>query len=135
MKNSIPSSSLPLLVALLLSGAFLFPTLSVQAGEKVASGTFSGRSDHTVTGVAELVRESSGYKLVLQSDFRLDSAPDPWVGFGKDGYRQESEIGKLKKKSGAQEYELPSGFDPSAYNEVVIWCKKFSVPLGVAKLQ
>ncbi|WP_432612907.1 DM13 domain-containing protein, partial [Litoreibacter halocynthiae] len=35
---------------------------------------------------------------------------------------------------GASTYKIPAGIDPDDYNEVWIWCEKFNVPLGVAKL-
>jgi len=118
-------------VALLVS----FSGVLYADDDVTAKGTFSGRNDHVVKGTAKIVEKDGAYTLVLGSDFSLDSAPDPWVGFGKDGYKQESEIGKLKNKIGEQTYPLPKSFDPSKYNEVVVWCKKFSVPLGIAKLK
>ncbi|MEM9792879.1 MAG: DM13 domain-containing protein, partial [Pseudomonadota bacterium] len=36
--------------------------------------------------------------------------------------------------TGRSQYEIPSSIDVSAYNEVWIWCERFNVPLGVAKL-
>jgi hypothetical protein len=40
----------------------------------------------------------------------------------------------LRSNSGAQAYKVPEGIDPDAFDEVSIWCRKYSVPLGVAKL-
>ena len=100
----------------------------------VASGSFSGLSDHITTGGAAIVGAPGAYKLVLASDFSLDGAPDPIVGFGKDGtYNPATKIGALKNKDGSQTYDLPASFNPADVSEVYIWCEKFSVPLGVAK--
>ena len=73
--------------------------------------------------------------MVLAADFSLDGAPDPRVGFGKDGkYDTATGRGLLKSLNGTQSFTVPAGVDPSDYNEIYIWCLKFSVPLGVAAL-
>lgn len=101
----------------------------------VASGTFSGRSDHITTGQASITGTPGNYTLTLGADFTLDGAPDPVVGFGTDGaYSAASKVGSLQAITGEQSYSLPADFDPAAVNEVYIWCEKFSVPLGVASL-
>ena len=101
----------------------------------IASGTFSGRSDHVTTGAVSLVKTEAGYQLVFADDFSLDGAPAPRVGFGNEGaYDADSQIAALKSKTGAQAYALPADFSPDAYGEVYVWCEQFSVPLGVATL-
>ncbi|SLN40510.1 Electron transfer DM13 [Roseovarius albus] len=101
------------------------------AGGHGRIGEFSGRNNHITTGKAELAKN----EVVLFKDFSLDGAPDPRVGLGKDGkYDPKTDLGKLKKLKGKQSYALPADVDVSKYNEVYIWCRKFSVPLGVAKL-
>ncbi len=95
------------------------------------SGNFSGRSNHVTTGKTEL----SSNNVVLQSNFSLDGAPDPRVGLGKNGkYDPKADLGALKKLTGKQSYRIGKGIKASDYNEVYIWCRKFNVPLGVAKL-
>lgn len=113
----------------------LFP-LSAQAGDKViASGQFTGASDHVTTGGVSVVTAEDGTYIVLGEDFSLDGAPDPHVSLGKAGtYDPATESGLLKNLTGPGRYKLPAGVDASAYDEVYIWCVKFSVPLGVAKL-
>ena len=107
----------------------------VSSADIVTRGIFEGRSDHVTTGQATIVKTSTGYELVFASDFSLDGAPDPKVGFGNNGaYDTASQVGALQNKDGAQTYTLPASFDPTGYNEVYIWCEKFSVPLGVATL-
>lgn len=110
--------------------------VSVANADTVASGTFVGRSDHVTTGGVSLVQTASGYQLVFAGDFSLDGAPDPKVGFGNGGaYDTASQVSPLLKKTGAQTYSLPAGFNPSSYSEVYIWCEQFAVPLGVAELK
>lgn len=106
-------------------------TIPAFAGSKTRSGNFSGRSDHITTGKTEL----SGNSVVLASDFSLDGAPDPRVGLGKNGkFDPNTDLGALKKLTGKQSYKVSNGINTSDYNEVYIWCRKFNVPLGVAKL-
>ncbi len=109
-------------------------SVPVPDGKSLATGTFEGRNDHVVTGNVEIVEAEGKFYLQLGDDFSLDGAPDPRVGLGKDGYRKETSAGALKGKTGASSYELPDGINPHDYNEVFIWCEKFGVPLGVAKL-
>ena len=105
------------------------------AADVVKKGKFTGASDHITTGSVSVVNDGGVFKVVLGGNFTLDGAPDPKVGFGTDGkYDDASDLGVLKSNTGGQEYTVPGDLDVSGYNEVYIWCKKFSVPLGVAKL-
>jgi len=57
------------------------------------------------------------------------------VGFGKNGeYDKSSDLGSLVMIAGAQTFLIPENVDYSQYNEIYIWCDKFSVPLGIAAL-
>ena len=103
-------------------------------GITLASGSFEGRSDHVVTGGVTIVESGGTFFVNLAEDFSLDEAPAPRVGLGMDGYKKETSAGALKGKTGASSYELPAGVNPKDFNEVYIWCDKFDVPLGVAKL-
>ena len=122
-----------------LALALAIPTLAVpslaSAGEKIGHGSFTGASDHITTGEVSVIKTASGYQVVLEDSFTFDGAPDPKLGFGKNGYDASTQFSVLKSNSGKQVYQLPAGFDPSQFNEVWVWCEKFNVPLGVAKLQ
>jgi len=100
-------------------------------------GSFIGASDHITTGGVTIVKNADGSAVViLDSNFSLDGAPDPRVGFGKDGkFADVSDLGPLTKKDGLQVYLVPASVNVDDYNEVYIWCKKFSVPLGVASVK
>lgn len=102
----------------------------------VSSGTFTGESDHITTGGVEIIKNADGsHTIVLGDDFSLDGAPDPRVGLGKDGhFNGNTDSGKLGNLTGSQSFVVPAGIDVADFNEVYIWCEKFSVPLGVAKL-
>ncbi len=122
-------------IALGLTMFALLP-LSAQAGETVhKTGTFTGASDHVTTGTVSIVTTNEGTFVVLGEDFSLDGAPDPHVSLGNNGtWDAATEAGLLENLTGAQSYKLPDGISPADYNEVYIWCVKYSVPLGVAQL-
>jgi len=101
----------------------------------IAQGQFEGRSDHVTFGETYIMKTNSGYALVLADDFFLDGAPTPVLGFGNNGeYIKSSQFAKLDKKSGRQTYTLPANFTPGEFNEIYVWCERFSIPLGVAKI-
>ena len=106
------------------------------AGEVILRGQFEGRSNHETSGMATVEKSAGGAMVVLGKNFSFDGAPDPKVGFGRDGaYDASSQLQALKSKSGRQEYTVPSSVDPTRYNELYIWCQRYNVPLGVAKLK
>lgn len=107
----------------------------ITASAEDRAGSFEGRSDHITTGEVKIVQTSAGPVVLLASDFSLDGAPDPKVGFGSNGkFDAATILGPLRSINGLQAYAVPDGIDPGQYNEVYIWCEKFSVPLGVATI-
>lgn len=100
------------------------------AGGHGRLGTFTGASNHVTTGTAEI----ADGKVNLLADFTFDGAPDPKVALGRNGYDANTLMGPLQSNRGASSYQIPAGIDPSQYNEVWIWCERFNVPLGVARL-
>ncbi len=127
---------LQLIPAVMIAVISLAQAPAALASDTVGKGTFVGKSNHITTGSVEVVKHSDGsYTVVLGSDFTFDGAPDPRVGFGKNGkYDKSTGMGLLRSNNGKQTYKVPAGVDPSKFNEVYIYCLKFSVPLGVAKL-
>ncbi len=120
------------------TAAVMMTAAPVSAGKNVAaSGQFTGASDHITTGGVSIVKTANGGAVViLDSDFRLDGAPDPRVSFGVDGaYKDASDLVELTSKTGVQVYIVPPSVNVDDFNEVYIWCRKFSVPLGVAALK
>ncbi|MEL6451595.1 MAG: DM13 domain-containing protein [Pseudomonadota bacterium] len=129
-------NALKSIAALALAAFLSLGVLPAAADQVTASGTFVGASNHITTGAVEVVKNADGsHTVILGDDFSLDGAPDPRVGFGKDGeYDVATGMGLLKSLNGKQVFTVPAGVDPADYNEVYIWCLKFSVPLGVATL-
>jgi len=117
----------------LLALAPLAP-LAAQAGE--GEGRFAGRSGHETSGGVAVVETESGWEIRLQADFRFDGAPDPRVGFGRDGkFVDPTDFEALRENAGAQVYKVPAEIDPAEFDEVYIWCRQYSVPLGVAEVE
>jgi hypothetical protein len=124
--------SLVAVAAVLLT---LTPAAIAADGEDVATGTFTGQSGHRTSGTVTLYRTAEGYTVELGSDFIHDGAPDPKLGFGRGGYDAASKFSHLRANTGAQSYDIPAAIDAGAYTEVWVWCERYSVPLGLAKLK
>ena len=108
---------------------------STAVSEVLSTGTFTGRSDHVMSGGASIVKTDSGYDLVLADDFFLDGAPAPVVVLVNDEkYNPDNKIGDLQKITGSQAYSLPADFAPGQFNQVMVWCEQASAPLGIAEL-
>lgn len=124
--------SLTAIVAVTIFAIFAMPAHSADV---VAKGTFAGQSDHVTTGSATIQREGGKVLLVLGENFSLDGAPSPTIGFSKSGkFDLKTEFTKLKSNDGRQVYEIPASIDIANYDAVTIWCSKFAVPLGSARL-
>ncbi len=125
------------LVAIAATAALFTGSATALAGEKVvASGSFKGASSHVTNGNVTIRKTADGVVVVLEDDFDFDGAPDPKLGFGKDGrYDRASQISHLGSNKGRQVYEVPAHVEPEAYNEFYVWCEKYNVPLGVADLK
>ena len=119
----------PAVAAIALSLLFAAPA-------HAASGSFSGASGHKTSGGVSV--SQSGGKLIIKlaSSFRLDGAPDPWVAVGNKSIPVKGGMaGVLRSNSGAQSYSLKLTPRVKNARQVIIWCKKFAVPIGVARLR
>ena len=104
---------------------------------KDTSGTFAGAGDgiHNAQGSARILNLEDGRAVLRLEDFRVTNGPDLYVYLSTDkGASDYVDLGRLKANAGNQNYELPSGIDLSKYDNVVIWCKAFSVYFGGAQL-
>lgn len=117
--------------------ALLISDVPAYAGDVVATSTFEGRNKHVVTGTITITKNADGtHTVALGDDFSLDGAPDPKVAFGDNDKADPATFQELlKSKTGAQTYVIPASIDPTKYSEAFIWCEKFSVSLGAAKLK
>ena len=127
-----PAASAGLALAIMMS---VTAVPKAMAGEVISSGKFYGQSDHVTTGQVTIEREGDKVFVILGDDFSLDGAPAPTLGFGNgEKFDTKTEFTKLKKLNGRQVYELPKSIALKAYDTFTVWCSKFGVPLGSAKL-
>lgn len=107
---------------------------TLAGGKVIETGSFTGQSDHVVSGDFQIIKKGEIHYLVLQNNFEFDGAPDPKIGFSKnDKFTENSLFSGLNADAGKQIYRLPFGFNPNQYDEVTIWCDKFDVDLAEAK--
>lgn len=105
------------------------------------AGSFVSQ-EHSTSGRASVVELPGGGRSLRFEDLDTSNGPDlrvylstaqadaDWKAFDDDFV----ELGKLKGNKGDQNYEIPAGLDLSKYGRAVVWCKRFSVPFGVAAL-
>ena len=112
--------------------------LSVQpaAAEPLGSGLFSGASGHATSGRVTVTKQNGQYVIDLGDDFSFDGAPDPYVSLGSGNKPIEGGLGaELGSNKGAQRYVISATAALDGATQVIIWCKKYAVPLGVAAIQ
>ena len=125
-----------LTITVAVLGASLAAPVAATAQDQVlASGAFRGQSGHMASGGVRVVKTAQGAVVVLEPDFKFDGAPDPKLGFGKNGYVESTQFSALESNNGEQTYDIPATIDPADYTEVWVWCEQYSVPLGVATLE
>ena len=106
------------------------------------AGNFMGVGDgvHDAKGDAKVLTQSDGQlnqRILRLENFQASNGPDLHVFLSKDpngidgGYIN---LGRLKGNIGNQNYEIPADVYLSEYDNVLIWCKMFSVLFGHAEL-
>lgn len=120
----------------ILIGATVTTAQVSTPGQITATGSFTGANDHITTGGVTVVKtQGGGAVVILDRDFSLDGAPDPKVGFGKNGtYAEATDLGALTMNDGMQVFVVPAHINVDDFNEVYIWCAQFAVSLGMAPL-
>ena len=101
-----------------------------------ARGQFVGSQKFQVSGTTEVFRQNGQYFIRLGPDFFESGAPDPKVALGirgAGGYQPGTILG-LVQQNGESVYALKPGLDIGNYDQVWIWCERFSVPVGHADL-
>ena len=108
------------------------------------TGLLAGRA-HPTSGRASIYQAPDGKLDLRLTDFMTSNGPDVHVilvqsndeALTKDFVKSELnniELGQLKANQGDQNYDLPDSADLSRYDEVVIYCERFHVIFGLAKL-
>lgn len=100
-------------------------------------GTFVGVGDgiHDVEGKSKVLFLDDGREILRLEDFKSTNGPDLYVYLSTDTMATDIvNLGALKANIGNQNYDIPEGTDLEKYNQVLIWCKSFSVLFGSAEL-
>ena len=108
------------------------------------TGRLSGRA-HPTSGRASIYQTADGKRDLRLTDFMTSNGPDVHVVLAQsadEGLKQDFvkgplnsvELGQLKANQGDQNYALPDSADLTKYDAVVIYCARFHVIFGLAKL-
>ncbi|TDU86976.1 electron transfer DM13 [Kribbella voronezhensis] len=110
-----------------------------------ASGRFISHEHHTEGAVA-VIRLPSGVRVLRLTGLDTSDGPDlevwlsdaavvdgkaGWHVFDDGRYRS---LGQLKGNHGNQNYVVPADVDLSVLKSVSIWCNRFNVSFGAARL-
>jgi hypothetical protein len=94
----------------------------------------SGSEGHHAAGKVYF-SNSMGKQMLVLSDIDIEKVPDGHVYLAKDGDRSTGiDLGVLKQFDGTVSFVLPAGTKPEHYNSVIIYCKRYHVEIGHAKL-
>ncbi len=103
-------------------------------GTVTLSGNFVS-SVHPTSGTAKVV-DSIGKKYLVFENFKTDNGPALEVWLSKNtSVADYKNLGALKAANGNFYYELTTDQNTAVYNHVLIWCERFSVLFGYAKVQ
>lgn len=121
------------------------PFASSSDPQPLYTGLLMGKA-HPTSGRASIYQALDGKRDLRLTDFTTSNGPDVHVllAQGTDqnltkefvkGELDSVELGSLKANQGDQNYDLPDSADLEKYNSVVIYCERFHVVFGVAKLE
>ena len=100
---------------------------------EIASGRFTNQA-HNTSGLATLIEQPNGERVVTLTRFKTDPGPDVRVYLVPDpagGIKDAVDLGGLRGNKGNQQYDVPAGAEAGS---VVIWCRAFTVAFGTATL-
>jgi hypothetical protein len=106
---------------------------------EVAAGSFLS-DEHRTTGKAAIIGLANGSRKLTITNLDTSAGPDLRVYVTAEPVRSSGsagdhiDLGGLKGNKGTQQYDLPDNFDAVRYDNVVIWCRAFSVAFGEASL-
>jgi Electron transfer DM13 len=118
-------------------------TVAVQPQSLIASGSFvTTEQDHPTNGIAKIVKVNGKRYLEFDKAFTTAQGPKVRVLLHRNNTvpvnlkaQDYVTIATLQKFDGAQRYEIPDNLDLKDFKSVAIWCKKFNVTFGYARLQ
>ena len=112
----------------------------------LARGSFVSH-EHRTTGAVRVLGLPGGRRVLRIEDLDTSNGPDlkVWltdapVRSGRDGWfvfddGRYVDLGRLKGNRGSQNYDLPDSVDLRRLASLSIWCDRFNVSFGAARLQ
>jgi len=109
---------------------------------RLATGRFHTNA-HETKGQATIYRLDDGRRVLRLTEFSTSNGPDVRVYLvaAADVQKEDAakragivDLGALKGNIGDQNYDVPDGLDLTKYHAVSIWCRRFSVNFGAARL-
>ena len=83
-----------------------------------------------------VTRQDGQYVIELGGDFSFDGAPDPYVALGAGNQPVEGGlVAELASNTGAARYVIDATPATDGATQVIIWCKRYAVPLGIASIE
>lgn len=108
----------------------------------LAKGNFKSLA-HETKGLATIYKLADGKQTLRLTEFETSNGPDVHVYLtgaevekGSDAVKAAGfvDLGSMKGNKGDQNYEIPADVDLTKYKNVSIWCARFSVNFGSARL-
>jgi hypothetical protein len=128
---------------LMLAGVSALPLAALAAPTALETGSFASGA-HPTSGTATLYKLDDGKTVLRLTNFETSNGPAVHVyltaatavnGNSDVTSGKFVDLGGLKGNVGNQNYDVPADIDLSQYHGVSIWCSRFSVNFGYAKLQ
>jgi hypothetical protein len=110
--------------------------------QRLVSGQFYSIL-HPTAGTATIYRMDDGSRILRFTGFSTSNGPDVHVYMVASDDAKDSasvlragfiDLGTIKGNVGDQNYTLGPDVDLSKYRAVSVWCKRFSVNFGAARL-
>jgi hypothetical protein len=108
----------------------------------LAQGNFKSLA-HETKGLATIYKLADGKQTLRLTEFETSNGPDVHVYLtgaevekGSDAVKAAGfiDLGSMKGNKGDQNYEIPADVNLTKYKNVSIWCARFSVNFGLARL-
>ena len=117
-------------------------TIAAKPQSLIASGSFvTTEQDHPTKGIAKIVTVNGKRYLEFNRAFTTASGPKVKVLLHRRDTvpvklqpRNYITLSGLKSFNGAQRYAIPDNVNLNNYKSVAIWCERFNVTFGYAKL-
>jgi len=108
---------------------------TMKAPDILYLGKVEGDSGNEAAGLVSIVSLQDHNFISFNEEYKISDCSDATLYLGNKGASDpEARIGLMTSNEKSQNYEIPSGFDISKYDEVWIICQSKSKPLGHVSL-